>query len=436
MHVVMVNHGYRPLPPETADSPALVIDQLAVALVRRGLRVTAICGPGPASPAAYRTIELEPWTSRWSVNSVSEVLFGLHARRVMPDLRPDVIHHYLCTPASVGSSPRSVPTVLSYASPIGAAGREATSGVLEPLSSLIERIACRRADRVAAVSQYTAEYLRARYHLPRHRLTVIPNGVDTSMFAPGADEPADRTILCVARVSPYKDQATLVSALGRPELAVRGARLLLVGPPDDAAYAEFLTRLAADLGAQDRLRMMGPVDFSRLPDMYRSAAVVATASRAEGMPLSLLEAMSSGRPVVASAIPQHLEVGADAGVSFVPPGDATAMAVAIAGLLDDAAARTRAGIRGAPGRRRQVQLGCRGRAVRAALPGSHRVMVRIPTREQVAYCHGKRRLGGDRRDVQGGRALDRVRQPGSRVPRARQSIHVPRAPGRSRPGGR
>jgi glycosyltransferase involved in cell wall biosynthesis len=344
MHVVMVNHGYRPLPPEPGDSPALVIDQLAVALTRRGVRVTAIGGPAPTRPMTYETVELAPSrAARWGGTSVGEVVFGLHARRPIRPLRPDVIHHHASTPAAVGSRPRGIPTVFSYAAPVGATGRATTWGALSPLSELVERVACRRSDHVVAVSRFTEGFLRTRYHVPTGRLSVIPNGVDTSLFAPGADEPTDRTIACVARLSPYKDQATLVAALGQPELAGAGVRLVLVGPPDDAAYAASLRRLAGELGVQDRLEIAGPMDFSRLPDLYRSAAVVAAPSRAEGMPLALLEAMSCGRPVVASAIPQHLEVGQDAGVTFVPPGDAAAMAKAIAGLLEDAGARGRAG---------------------------------------------------------------------------------------------
>jgi glycosyltransferase involved in cell wall biosynthesis len=150
--------------------------------------------------------------------------------------------------------------------------------------------------------------------------------------------------VCVARLSPYKDQATLVAALGRPQLARRDVRLVLVGPPDDAAYAASLRRLARELGVQDKLEIAGQMVFGLLPDIYRSAAVVACPSRAEGMPLALLEAMSCGRAVVASAIAQHLEVGPDAGVSFVSPGDAAAMAEAIAGLLDDTDTRVRAGV--------------------------------------------------------------------------------------------
>jgi len=77
MHVVMVNHGYRPLPPEAADSPALVIDQLAVALARRGVRVTTICGPARARPTAYETVELAPSrAARWGGTSVGGLYSG------------------------------------------------------------------------------------------------------------------------------------------------------------------------------------------------------------------------------------------------------------------------------------------------------------------------------------------------------------------------
>jgi glycosyltransferase involved in cell wall biosynthesis len=104
-----------------------------------------------------------------------------------------------------------------------------------------------------------------------------------------------------------------------------------------------LERLTTALGVRHRVRILGQVAFGRLPDLYRSAAVVVAPSRAEGMPLALLEAMSCGRAVVASAIPQHLVVGEDAGVLFVPPGDADAMSQAIGSLLAEDDARKLAG---------------------------------------------------------------------------------------------
>src|SRR4029453_10817769 len=92
------------------------------------------------------------------------------------------------------------------------------------------------------------------------------------------------------------------------------------------------------------LEVLGAIDIARLPDLYRSATVVACPSLAEGAaPLALLEAMDTGRAVVASSIPQHLEVGPDAGVLFVPPGDVDATGRALRNHLDDAAGRAGAG---------------------------------------------------------------------------------------------
>lgn len=344
MHVVMVNHGYRPLPPEAADSPALVIDQLASALVRRGVRVTAIGGPAVARSTSYETRELRPSkVARGGGTPLRELLFGLEVRREVGQLRPDVVHHHASTPAALGCRRRGVPTVLSYAAPIGLDGRVATWGALSPVSEFVEEVACRRVDHVNAVSEFTKRYLRSHYRVPRQRLGVIPNGVDTVLFTPGTAEPIDRVILCVARLSPYKDQATLVAALAQPELTDSGARLVLVGPSDDMSYASSLRRLAKQLGVEDRLELAGPMDFTRLPDVYRSASVVVTPSHAEAAPLALLEAMSSGCAVVASGIPQHLEVGPDAGVTFVPTRDPVAMAKAIAGLINNAEARVHDG---------------------------------------------------------------------------------------------
>jgi glycosyltransferase involved in cell wall biosynthesis len=270
------------------------------------------------------------------------VFFGVQARRALRRLRADVVHHHASTPAALGLRALGIPTVLSYAAPIGATGRAPTWGALSPLSELVERAACRRTDRVVAVSRHTEAFLLNRYHVPRRRLTVIPNGVDTVLFKPGASEPTDQRIVCVARISPYKDQATLVAAIARPELAERDLRLILVGPQDDPAYTTYLRQLAEREGVEDRLEIADRMDFDRLPELYRSAAVVAAPSLAEGMPLALLEAMSSGRPVVASAIAQHLEIGPDAGVTFVPAGDPGAMSAAIARLLDDVQARVHA----------------------------------------------------------------------------------------------
>jgi glycosyltransferase involved in cell wall biosynthesis len=353
VHIVMVNHGYRPLPPEPADSPAIVIDQLATALTRRAVRVTTICGRGSGLSRPYEIIELSPPTiARHSSAVVAELLFAAHAGRLVGSLGGDVIHHHASTPAALRPPRGQAPVVFSYAAPVSQRGRSPTMGRLSGISEFLEWSACKRADRVVAVSVRAADFVRRRYGVAPRRVAMISNGVDHRTFTPPAEEPRAQVVLCVARIARYKDQATLVRALARPPLAGQSVRLILAGPVDDAAYANDLKRLAGSLGIGGRVELIGQIGFDRLPEMYRSAAVVVAPSHAEGMPLALLEAMSCGRAVVASAISQHLEIGADAGVVFVPPGDPDETSRALESLLADTTARATAGM---AARRRVVE---------------------------------------------------------------------------------
>jgi glycosyltransferase involved in cell wall biosynthesis len=344
LHIVMVNHAFRPVPAEAADSPAVVVDQLATALTRRSIRVTTISGPGNGLWRPYESVELRaPAALQQSRGVLAELAFALVAGRVVKRMDPDVIHHHATTPTALHPRGIRAPVVFSYATPVSDAGRVPTMGPLSPVSELLERAACRRADRVVAVSQRTAKLVRDRYKIPSRRVVTIWNGVDTETFTPHGETVRAIDILCVARIAPYKDQATLIRALSIPPLANLGAKLLLVGPEDDRAYASSLRALARALEVGDRVEFRGEVSFSELPALYRSSAVVAAPSRAEGLPLALLEAMSSERSIVATAISQHLEVAEGAGVTFVPVGDARATAAEIGRLLTAVATRQRAG---------------------------------------------------------------------------------------------
>ena len=87
--------------------------------------------------------------------------------------------------------------------------------------------------------------------------------------------------------------------------------------------------------------LTGEVDQRDLASLYRSASALVTASVCEGFGLPVLEAMSFGTPVVASAIPPHLELASGA-AEFFPPGDPAALAKAVLLVLGDETVRTRA----------------------------------------------------------------------------------------------
>ena len=181
-------------------------------------------------------------------------------------------------------------------------GRLSRPGPKRWLKAVVERRGLRRAAAVIA----TTEALRARaLSLGARRVELIPNGVDTRLFAPraaaGARPPgAPRRILYVGRLSEEKNLSTVLWAtppVGAEVAARTGAGVQLVtvgsGPSKDE-----LQLLASKLGADAEFRDV--VDHRSLPEVYGSADVFVLASFTEGHPKVLLEAMACGLPCVAS----------------------------------------------------------------------------------------------------------------------------------------
>ncbi len=134
---------------------------------------------------------------------------------------------------------------------------------------------------------------------PASRVTVIPNGVDTVHFAPPPEElrPVRDVMLCVARLSEDKDHETLLKAF---EIAAREherAELWLVG---DGPLAAGVARLIARHPFKGRIRSYPGGDDPR--PFYQQARVVVLSSRREGLPNVILEAMSMGVAVAATAV--------------------------------------------------------------------------------------------------------------------------------------
>lgn len=193
-------------------------------------------------------------------------------------------------------------------------------------------------DCVVAVSQPLRTYLVGQVGIPAAKVVVIQNGVDTERFRPGARSGELRrrfdigdapVIGHVARLAPVKNQPLLVDALARVRDRVPNARLVIVGdgPDRDALRAHVRMR---DLEAC--VHLAG--EARDVPAILREFDVFALPSKAEGTSMSVLEAMASGVPVVASAVggtPDLLDHGRCG--MLVPPNDTEALAAALADLL-------------------------------------------------------------------------------------------------------
>ncbi len=184
---------------------------------------------------------------------------------------------------------------------------------------------------VVAVSEAVAAAMRKL--MPWSRISVIRNAVDTARFAPAGKAearsrlglPLDRAIVGAAgRLEEVKGQDVLLRALA----LLPGVLLVLAG---DGSQAEAFQALAVDLDIAERVMFLGY--RSDMEVVYPAFDVVALPSRAEGLPLSVLEAQACDIPVVASDVGSVREGLAPGASRLVPAGDAPALASALADLL-------------------------------------------------------------------------------------------------------
>ncbi|KAA0935241.1 DUF3492 domain-containing protein [Streptomyces apricus] len=204
---------------------------------------------------------------------------------------------------------------------------------------------------------------------PARIRTVYP-GMEASRFAEvgeGAECADPDTLVWVGRIEPAKDLATLLHAFAEVREEEPKARLRIVGAPADgpegATYLAHCRALAAQLfpgGGGVRAVGDDPVSFEEiggpqaptLPEAYASGALVVLSSVVEGFPISLVEAMFSGRATVSTDVGAVVEVIGGTGL-VVPPGDPRALAEACVALLRDPERRSRLG---AAARARALEL--------------------------------------------------------------------------------
>jgi len=184
----------------------------------------------------------------------------------------------------------------------------------------------------------------------RTRARVVYNGMDVDRIARAAAAPLPEgvalgggpTVGMVGHLDARKNPAVLVEAMAEVRAAVPGARALLVGAFRDPAYERSVRERARALGLADAVAVTGFL-ANPFPVVAQLDLLVHPALR-DPFPLALLEGMALGRPIVASAvggIPEMLEDGVSG--CLVPPGDAPALAAAIAALLRDPVRRARVG---------------------------------------------------------------------------------------------
>jgi len=203
--------------------------------------------------------------------------------------------------------------------------------------------ALRRADRIVAVSQTTADDVEEFFGMGE-KVTVIPTAVSPMFFErPYPALPEDLGLerpflLCVGTIEPRKNLdgairafTSLAHDLGdSTDLVIAGGRGWR-----DATFRRALEQSSA----RAHIRVLGGVSDTTLAALYHRAVALVAASHYEGFGIPLVEAMACGCPVLATNVSSFPEVAGDAAL-LVPPGDDQALAAGMVRMLREPALRS------------------------------------------------------------------------------------------------
>lgn len=327
--------------------------QTAVTLLLPGLadrfEVTlAAHGSGPLREAAEaaRVPFVELRHVRRSINPWHDALGLVELVRLCRRLRPDIVHAHSSKVGVLGRVAAWLARVPVRVFTVHGWSFAAYGGVAGRLYLWIERLVRPLTTAVVCVAEATREQgVAARACDPAHAV-VIHNAVDVTSFGAPAEAPGPVWIVSVGRFAYPKDFSTLLDAL---ELVAAGYRAMLVG--DGPRLADVSAGLQAR-GLSGRVELLGA--RGDVADVLVRADVFVLSSLSEGFPVSILEAMAAGLPVVATDVGGVAEAVADGETGIlVPPADPDALAAALAWLVADADLRRRLG---AAGRARALRL--------------------------------------------------------------------------------
>jgi glycosyltransferase involved in cell wall biosynthesis len=225
--------------------------------------------------------------------------------------------------------------------------------------ALIDRhVIARGSDAFIAVSETGRTLMVESEGLDPDDIVVIPNGITAVEPPPKAEARAklgladsDRVVGTVGHLRPEKSFETLVEAAAALRERVPALRVLVAGEGDERARLE---AQIATLGLEGVVDLVGATED--VPSLLAALDVAVCCSDFEGGPLSVMEYMRAGLPVVATRVGGLPELLGDGGAVFVPPRDHVELADGIARVLDDDALAARLGQAGRERQRAEYDI--------------------------------------------------------------------------------
>jgi glycosyltransferase involved in cell wall biosynthesis len=197
--------------------------------------------------------------------------------------------------------------------------------------TLVQRIKIRRASLLICISSVFRNHMVHDYSFPLEKTVVVTNPVNLDRFANSNKPLADPPIVLVpARISVRKGMEDVVAVARTLLERDVDVRLRVVGGP--SLWSDY-TKLLEDLPPENA-EYGGPIPYSDMPAELERSDIVLLASKFDPCPMSVLEALAAGVPVVATSEVGSIEDVDRSVAAEVQPGDVAGMATAIAAMLE------------------------------------------------------------------------------------------------------
>lgn len=235
--------------------------------------------------------------------------------------RPDVLHAHNALVLHYGIAAARLARV-----PVVVNTRHGGNMSWDPHCERIWRQSVRWTDAVVFISERVREYYVTRDHLSRRNTSVIYNGINLEKFSARPAHPAAALPLfrvgCVGRLVPAKDHVTLIRAFALVIAVMPEAELHILG---DGPCRAGISQTAESLGIENRVFLHGAghdvAGFLSTLDLF------ALSSIDEGLPISLMEAMAAGLPVVSTRLPGLTELAPESVIAgYCTPGEPESLA--------------------------------------------------------------------------------------------------------------
>lgn len=323
----------------------IVVDELATRMAARGEQVIAFNRKGHnvagtvfdnasnqnSKPFMYRGVKVIPVTTI-DAKGLAALTSSFFATVKAIMARPDVIHYHAegpCVPLRFAHwfGIRTVATIHGLDWQRAKWGKFASAYL-----KLGERTAATCADEVIVLSRNVQRYFKDTYG---RDVRFIPNGIERNESVPVNEITRkyglvkDGYVLFLGRIVPEKGVHYLIEAFKQLDT---DKKLVIAGGSSDSA--EYYEQIQSAAATDPRIVLTGFIEGQELAELYSNAYIYVLPSDLEGMPMSLLEAMSYGNCCLTSDIPECAEVVEDHAVTF-RKGDVADLTAKLSNLLTD-----------------------------------------------------------------------------------------------------